>query len=63
MRSESLPPEDQHRLIQELAARAAKAASSEPQRSIMEFRGLEAEIWESIDAQDYVNRERASWDE
>ena len=28
---------------------------------IMRLRGLGKEIWAGIDAQDYVNRERASW--
>jgi hypothetical protein len=59
--AESLPLEDQQRLIRDLACRAAKAASPEPKHSIMEFCGLGAEIWEGIDAQQYVNRERASW--
>jgi hypothetical protein len=27
----------------------------------MELRGLGAEIWDGIDAQEYVIRERASW--
>ena len=30
--------------------------------SIMELEGLGAEIWEGIDAQEYVRQERASWD-
>ena len=29
--------------------------------SIMELEGLGAEIWQDIDAQSYVDRERASW--
>jgi hypothetical protein len=29
--------------------------------SIMEFRGLGKEIWEGVDAQEYVRQERASW--
>lgn len=61
--AESLSPEDQRRLLEELTARSAKAASAEPKHNIMEFCGLGAEIWEGIDAQEYVNRERASWDE
>lgn len=60
--AESLSPEDQRRLLEELTARSAKAAAAEPQHSIMELCGLGAEIWEGIDAQEYVNRERASWD-
>ncbi len=29
--------------------------------SVLELRGLGKEIWSDIDAQDYVNSERASW--
>jgi hypothetical protein len=60
--AESLSPEDRRRLLEELSGRAAKDAPSEPQHSIMELRGLGKEIWEGIDAQEYVNSERASWD-
>ena len=30
--------------------------------NIMELEGLGANIWKGIDAQDYVHRERESWD-
>ena len=60
--AESLSPEDRRRLLEELTTRAAKDASAEPQHSIMELCGLGAEIWEGIDAQEYVKQERASWD-
>ena len=30
--------------------------------SIMELEGLGAEIWQGIDAQEYVDQERDSWD-
>jgi hypothetical protein len=59
--AESLSHEEQLRLIRELKARAGKGASSEPKQSIMELRGLGKEIWQGIDAQKYVNNERASW--
>jgi hypothetical protein len=59
---QSLSPEDQRRLLAELAARTGAAAPAEPQHSILELRGLGAEIWEGMDAQEYVNNERASWD-
>jgi len=32
-----------------------------PRHSIMELEGLGKEIWEGIDAQEYVDRERDSW--
>lgn len=31
-------------------------------RSVMELEGLGADTWKGIDAQEYVNRERESWD-
>jgi hypothetical protein len=37
------------------------AQPSPARHSIMELRGLGKEIWEGIDAQEYVNQERASW--
>jgi antitoxin (DNA-binding transcriptional repressor) of toxin-antitoxin stability system len=33
----------------------------EPKRSILELEGLGEEIWHGIDAQEYVNHERNSW--
>ena len=30
--------------------------------SIMELEGLGADIWKGVEAQEYVNKERASWD-
>jgi hypothetical protein len=60
--AESLSPEDRRRLLEELTTRAAKDASAEPRHSILALRGLGAEIWEGIDAQEYVKHERASWD-
>jgi len=30
--------------------------------SIMELEGLGADIWKSVDAQEYVAKERNSWD-
>jgi len=56
-----LSRDEQLRLIQELTAYAGESADSEPEHSIMELRGLGKEIWEEIDAQEYVNQERASW--
>jgi hypothetical protein len=57
----SLSREDQRRLIAELAALAEGETPAEPQHSIMELEGLGKEIWEGIDAQEYVNEERDSW--
>jgi hypothetical protein len=58
----SLPPEDQQRLIQELTSRVSRSGPAESKHSIMELCGLGKEIWQGIDAQEYVRNERASWD-
>jgi hypothetical protein len=57
----SLKPEEQMRLVRELLSRGLGAQSSPAQSSLLELRGLGAEIWQLIDAQEYVHRERASW--
>ena len=59
--AESLSLEERLRLIEELKSTTGESTASEPPHSIMELCGLGKEIWEGIDAQEYVNRERASW--
>ncbi|MFQ4145926.1 hypothetical protein [Chlorogloeopsis sp. ULAP02] len=58
---ENLTPDEQLRLLEELAAIVRRRVTSKPKRSIMELEGLGKEIWQGIDAQEYVNQERASW--
>ncbi|MEB3282729.1 MAG: hypothetical protein VKK42_27805 [Lyngbya sp.] len=58
---ESLTPDEQLQLLEELVVLVRRRISLTPQRSIMELEGLGKEIWQSIDAQDYVNQERDSW--
>ena len=58
--AEKLSPEERARLAQELAE--PRADELRPRRSILELRGLGAEIWEGVDAQEYVNAERATWE-
>ena len=38
-------------------------AAPRQQRRLSELRGLGKEIWQGIDAQEYVNRLRNEWDE
>ena len=39
-------------------------ADIEPkERSILEFEGVGAEMWQGVDAQEYVNKLRGEWDE
>ena len=60
-RIQRLTPADQLRLLEELAALVRRQVTSRAQRSILELQGVGKEIWQDIDAQEYVDRERASW--
>lgn len=57
-----LTPIDQLRLLEDLAVLVRHQVEITKRHSILELRGLGKEIWQDIDAQEYVNRERASWD-
>ncbi|HXL36257.1 MAG TPA: hypothetical protein VN954_03545 [Ktedonobacteraceae bacterium] len=50
-------------LMQELTAlvRQQITIKEEPLHSFLELEGLGKEVWEGIDAQEYVNQERDSW--
>ena len=52
-----LTPEERERLIRALAQDAI-----EPEHEITELEGLGKEVWNNIDAQDYINAERDSWE-
>ena len=58
---ENLTPDEQLRLLEELAAIVRRRILLKPKRSIMELEGLGKETWQGLDAQEYVNQERASW--
>ncbi len=58
--AEKLGPEERARLAKELAT--PHVESRGPRRSILELDGLGKEIWEGVDAQEYVNAERATWE-
>lgn len=57
----SLNRDEKLRLIRELAARAGEDPGRSKERSILELAGLGKEIWNGVDAQEYVSRERVSW--
>jgi hypothetical protein len=56
-----LAPDEQGRLLGELAVLVTQQPGERRSRSILELQGLGKEIWEGIDAQEYVRQERASW--
>ncbi len=55
-----LPPADQLRLVEDLAALVRQRMVSAPAQSVTALRGLGKEVWQGIDAQEYVDRERAA---
>ncbi|MEK7729416.1 MAG: hypothetical protein AAB354_13460 [candidate division KSB1 bacterium] len=60
----TMPPSEQLKLVELIALELARSKDDmeRPKRSLMELHGLGAEIWEGIDAQEYVNKLRAEWD-
>jgi hypothetical protein len=52
-----LAPEDRDRLVRALTEKTHSA-----KHHITELRGLGKEIWQGIDAQEYVDAERDSWE-
>jgi len=53
------PRQQKARLLAELPSLVRK--DDGPKLDIMDLAGLGKEIWEGIDAQEYVDRERDSW--
>lgn len=52
-----LTPEERVRLI-----RALTQTKVEPEHEITQLEGLGREVWSNIDAQEYINAERDSWE-
>ena len=60
---QQLSPEDQLRLLADLAAMVRDhQIKSEPEHTFLELRGLGKELWRSIDVDQYLEEERNSWD-
>lgn len=59
--AQHLTPDDQLRLLEELARIIRQQGPSQPRRSILEFEGIGQEAWKGIDAQKFINQERDSW--
>jgi hypothetical protein len=58
-----LTPEELRSLLELISANLkSPRKENAAKHSIMELEGLGAEIWTGIDAQDYVQKERSSWD-
>jgi len=59
----SLPLRERLHIAHRIIADAAAAAEPEKRpRSLLELEGLGAELWNSVDAQEYVDELRREWD-
>lgn len=58
---ESLTLDEQLRLLEELTMLVRCRVMPQHKRSILELEGLGKEVWNGIDAQEYVNQERGRW--
>lgn len=56
--AQHLTLDEQLRLLEDLAAHNRRQITRQPKHSIMEFKGLGKEIWQSIDVEKYINEER-----
>ncbi|ASC73535.1 hypothetical protein XM38_045020 [Halomicronema hongdechloris C2206] len=59
---EELTPDEQWQLLEALAAIVRRRMTETPKRSILGLEGLGKDIWHGIEAQAYVDQERASWE-
>ncbi len=60
-RIQSLTPEDQLKLLEDLVAIIRQQARAEPRHSVLEFEGVGQEAWKGINVQEYIDQERESW--
>lgn len=60
-----LSPRDRLRLVEMIVRELASERASQtkqPLRNIMELHGLGKDIWQGVDAQEYVNELRREWE-
>jgi hypothetical protein len=58
-----LPARERLRLVEMIERDvASENEPTQPARSLLELEGLGAELWQGIDAQEYVNSLRDEWD-
>jgi hypothetical protein len=58
---QALGPADQLRLIAELVGRLRDDIERQPCRSLLELQGLGKDVWQGVDVDEYLRRERSSW--
>jgi hypothetical protein len=58
---QALDPADQLRLIAELAEGLIGDIEPRPCRSLLELQGLGKDVWQGLDVDEHLRRERSSW--
>jgi len=58
---EKLNQSEQLRLLEKIAVLIRRRTTARPRHSILELHGLGKSIWKDIDAQQYIDKERKSW--
>jgi hypothetical protein len=58
---QALGPAEQLRLIAELVGRLSGDLGRQPRRSLLELQGLGKNVWQGVDVDEYLRRERSSW--
>jgi hypothetical protein len=63
--AQALPVNERRELIKQLVDTLGIGTDESPRKmhSLRELRGLGKEIWEGIDAQEYINQQRDEWDQ
>jgi hypothetical protein len=59
----ALPLEERKQLMKLMVDTLTESPLATKKHSLRELRGLGKEIWEGIDAQDYINQQRDEWDQ
>ena len=59
--AQALGPADQLRLIAELVGRLSGDMERQSQRSLLDLQGLGKDVWQGVDVDEYLRRERSSW--
>ena len=58
---EKLNQSEQLQLLEKIAALIRRMTTAKTRRSILELQGVGKSIWKDIDAQQYIDKERESW--
>jgi hypothetical protein len=60
---QTLPVADRKYLVHVIVDTLIEAPEPENQTSLLELEGLGKEIWQNMDAQEYINTLRQEWDD